>query len=567
MIFRYKISLIFPLMCCVVCSAGLAPEQATLTKQILECMEKSTAFFRSISTNGGYGGKYSIVLDTRYGEALHNIAKAKEIWIQPPGTPSVGMALLRAYQITRDESYLSAARETGRALAWSQRAEGGWGYNGDVSDLRVDSKMPRRKRDYCTLDDRTTQGALDFLMNLEKYINERWLSASVQAGLEYMLKAQFPNGAWPQQYPLRGGYLDYYTFNDGAINDCIGVMLTAHLLYNKEDYLDSARRGGDFIIKCQWRSPQAGWAQQYSYDLQPAKGRVFEQPGICSQVTGGNIETLVDLYIYTKDEKYLAPIPKAIVWLERSKIGPNTWSRLYEVGTNVPIYGDTDGKVHYTREELRDKNVRLYGWHGEYGIGNTINYYKQVKQLGAERYLAGKFVSPTTGEVLKKAQQVRKIISDLDGKEYWVRDNLIQSVDFVKNMNYLCGYLELNGPRAHDELLYWYCTWLSIKRPGKGFPYKRRGMFPFEELEMPWKGEYQLPIGEPTSEKYLQNNCVLRDYKNARIVVNPTKVSRSVVIDEKKSWLDWTSKKAVRQLEIPPFAGRILLPLRDNSYR
>jgi len=541
--------------------AGLLLGEDELTNQVKVAMDRSTAFIRSISTRGGYGGMYSLDLKTGYGEALHNILKPAEIWIQPPGTPSVGLALLRAYRITRDDSYLAAARDTGRALAWSQRAGGGWGYYGNVSDLKPDSQMPTRKQDFCTLDDRTTQGALDFLMNLNEYIDEPWLSESVQLGSDYILKAQFPNGAWPQQYPLRGGYLDYYTYNDEAFNDCISVMLTAHRLYNKEQYLHSARQGGDFIILSQQPGSQGGWAEQYSHDLKPAQGRVYEPPGISSHTTACTIETLVDLYLYTRDEKYLAPIPGAIAWLEKSKIGPNTWARLYEVGGNRPIYGDTDGKTHYRIDEISEERRRGYGWQGEFGVGNAIKYYQQVKQLGAERYLTLKFTSPSAEQHIEKAQKARKLIQALDKDGRWVRDNMIHSVDFVVNMNTLCGYLELDGSRAHDELLYWYCSGLLIKRPGKLFPYARRGMYPFEELEMAWRDEYNLPIGEPVGERYLLGKCWARDYKNAKVLVNPTDKIQHVSVDKGRQWLDWKNKKPVTELEMPPFTGGILLPI------
>ncbi len=167
---------------------------------------------------------------------------------------------------------------------------------------------------------------------------------------------------------------------------------------------------------------------------------------------------------------------------------------------------------------------------------------------------------------IKKAREVEKVINALDKNGRWVRGNMIHTVDFVVNLNTLCGYLELEGPRAHDELLYWYCSGLLIKSPSKLFPYARRGMYPFEELEMAWNGEYNLPIGEPTSEKYLHFNCWFRDYANARIVANPTKVFQKVVFDKTKLWLDWKNKKTVAELEIPPFTGSILLPMRDKPY-
>ncbi len=36
-------------------------------------------------------------------------------------------------------------------------------------------------------------------------------------GLNYIFSAQYPNGGWPQVWPLQGGYHDAITYNDGAM--------------------------------------------------------------------------------------------------------------------------------------------------------------------------------------------------------------------------------------------------------------------------------------------------------------------------------------------------------------
>ncbi len=358
--------------------AGHLHAEESLTLQVKDAMKISTSFMRSISINGGYAGIYSLDLKTRYGEAIYEKAKLTEIWVQPPGTPSVGLCFLRAYHITGDSEYLDAAREVGRALAWGQMLEGGWDHRVDVSHLRPGSVMPERKSGRCAMDDNISQGALNFLFELDKDINEEWLSESIELGLKFILQSQFDNGAWPQWYPLRGGYHDYYTFNDNTINDCIKLMIKAHRFYGKDEYLNSVRRGGDFIILSQMPKPHAGWAQQYSHDLRPAWARKYEPPAVCSAVTARNIRTLIDIYLYTNEKKYLTPIPVAIEWLEKSKIGDNLWARMYEVGTNKPIYGDHDGKIHYTFEEISEERRRGYSWQSGFGVEGAIGYYNEL---------------------------------------------------------------------------------------------------------------------------------------------------------------------------------------------
>mgnify|MGYP003863312573 FL=1 len=68
-----------------------------LATEVRATMEKATAFMRSIATEGGYLWRYSPDLKERAGES---IATPTQIWVQPPGTPSMGLAFLRAYEVT-----------------------------------------------------------------------------------------------------------------------------------------------------------------------------------------------------------------------------------------------------------------------------------------------------------------------------------------------------------------------------------------------------------------------------------------------------------------------------------
>jgi len=436
----------------VVSSAALASEPIVqdeyLSQKVRIAMSKATDYYRSISTNGGYAGIYSLDLKKRYRHAPSEVSRipSNEIWAQPPGSPRVGLTFLHAYKATLDKKYLSAARDVGLALAWGQCEYGGWGYRADVSNFDVNGiSEHKRKQCHATFDNNTSQGVMDFMMSLDEVIDEPWLSETVERGLSFMLEAQYPNGAWPQWWPLKGGLSDYYTFNDGAINDCIKVMIKAHKLYNKKEYLMSAICGGDFIILSQLPSPQAGWAQQYTHDIKPAWGRAFEPTSVCSLVTSRNIRTLVDIYLYTEKEKYLLPVEKAIYWLERSAIEPNKWARLYELGSNKPIYCDKSRKIYYDFDQL-DESIRgHYGWQGSFNISAGINYYRKVRRMGFAAYLGRKVSPKSTEELARKANEVEDIVESLDEKGRWVRNNMIYMKDFSSNFKLLSEYLERQG--------------------------------------------------------------------------------------------------------------------------
>ena len=186
------------LMAALLLFQGCVSAEDPLEEEAGRTLKKATAYFHAISTRGGYAGIYSVDLKQRYGESFNEQAGATEIWVQPPGTPSVGECFLRAYRITGDQQFLSAATDAARALAWGQRTQGGWDHRADVAHLDMGSKTAIRKEGHCTFDDNITQGALCFLMSMDAVIDEPWLSGAIELGLYFLMKSQFENGAWPQ---------------------------------------------------------------------------------------------------------------------------------------------------------------------------------------------------------------------------------------------------------------------------------------------------------------------------------------------------------------------------------
>lgn len=430
----------------VTCPALLStPQEVPLPLQAEQGLKRAAAWFHSISTNGGYAGLYSADLKQRYGEATYERAALTEIWVQPPGTPSVGECYLQAWRLTGDTDYLAFAVDAGKALAWGQREIGGWDHRVDVAGLEQGFAGHRKPAGHCTLDDNISQGALDFLMSLDQEVDEDWLDEAVELGFAFLERSQFDNGAWPQWYPLRGGYHDHYTFNDNAINDCIRVLLRAHELYGRETLMQCAGKGGDFIILSQVAAPQAGWAQQYAHDLKPSRARSFEPAGICSAVTARNLRTLITLYAYTGREKYLAPMPAAIDWLNRSQLGDGQWARLYEVASNRPIYGDRDGEIHYDLEEISEERRLGYAWRGGFSVRGAIQDCQRVREgIG----VADDEARPLSKEerrrrAARQSSRVEQVLAALDSEGRWLEDGMIESAVFVRNSGTLLAYLEL----------------------------------------------------------------------------------------------------------------------------
>ncbi|MEE2888452.1 MAG: pectate lyase [Planctomycetota bacterium] len=399
---------------------------------------RATDFLRSIAVHGGYAGIYSLDLKQRYGEALYEKATPDEIWIQPPGTPSVAEVMLRAFRLTGEDRYFRGAWDAGLALAWGQRESGGWDHRANLSALDTSALYPERGRGRGTLDDNISQGALTSLIELDDVMEARWLTAAIRLGLDFVLDSQFENGAWPQWYPLRGGYHDYYTFNDNTINDCIRVAHLAHARYGREDCVVAALAGGDFVLASQLPAPQGGWAQQYSHDLRPAKARSFEPAGVCSAVTARNLRTLLDLHLATGQPRFLRAFAAADKWLTRSQLPGGQWARFYELKTNKPIYGDRDGRVHYDLAEISEERRNGYSWQSSYGIEAVRRDYRLLSKLGAAGYRARLVPTESLAEL---RPVVKKLLAELDSKGRWLRDGRIHVGDYVRNARLLCDFL------------------------------------------------------------------------------------------------------------------------------
>ena len=460
----------------------------------LASMRKGARFMRSVSAEGGYLWRYSTDLKLVAGEVK---ASRTMIWIQPPGTPSVGEAFLKAYETTDDAYLLDCALAVGDCLAMSQLESGGWDYRFDfaspqrwyrqVDRGKLAANETAKRRNTTTFDDDNTQSALHFLMALAEHCRppldkreQRILHARTY-GLAKLLEAQYPNGAWPQRhdgkpadpkkspvikakYPKKWvrkyeglDYRSHYTFNDNSIRDCILTALEAHkrLGQNRREFLAAVRRGGDFLLLAQLPDPQPIWAQQYNARMEPAWARKFEPPSVTGGESVGVCRTLIDLYLELGEDKYLHAVGPAVKWFKDSSIGKGRWARFYELKTNKPLYFTRDYTLVYTDDDLPTH----YGFQSSFGVESMIRYYEKVKSMGREKFLAAQKSPPLNPQqrasrAKAMEKQVWEIIAAQDDKGRWVtRTKLesrgmtfgdrIESRVFIDNMRVLSIYLAL----------------------------------------------------------------------------------------------------------------------------
>ena len=125
-----------------------------------------------------------------------------------------------------EEWYASAeALRISDNLLLYQRDSGGWPKNIDMAkplDEKDRATLERERSETdSTIDNGATFTQLSFLARVYTAQPQQRLRESFLKGFDYLLKAQYANGGWPQYYPLRDGYYKHITFND---NSMIGVM-------------------------------------------------------------------------------------------------------------------------------------------------------------------------------------------------------------------------------------------------------------------------------------------------------------------------------------------------------
>ncbi|MCC6794341.1 MAG: polysaccharide lyase [Candidatus Hydrogenedentes bacterium] len=445
---------------------------AATPAEAVQGLRKAIGFFReSVAVEGGYVWKYSADLNKREGEGR---ATPTQIWVQPPSTPSVGEALLAAYDATGDAYYLDAARETALALVRGQLASGGWDYKIDFDPAKrkgyaYKSDGANGKTNTTTLDDNTTQAALSFLIHIDQALakSDQPIHDAVVYALDKLIAAQYPNGAWPQRfaeapdaskYPvIKASYpeswarewaaRDYksdYTFNDNSIADMIELMLLAHNAYDDTRFRDAALRGGDFILLAQMPDPQPGWAQQYDAAMHPVWARKFEPPAITGNESQGVMRTLIDLFDKTGQKRFLLPIPRAIAYYKASLLPDGRLARFYELQTNKPLYFTKDYKLTYSSDDMPTH----YGFIVGSGLDGIQAEYDRAIAEGAKTR-----TSHQEGNI--DSAKIDAIVQALDSRSAWVDSDkldyhgdddptreIISSATFARNVRTLSTFIK-----------------------------------------------------------------------------------------------------------------------------
>ena len=170
--------------------------------------------------------------------------------------------------------------------------------------------------------------------------DDKYLKAAIRCA-ELYIKAQNPNGSWPQAYNLRTKRVEglgYGVLNDGATHTPMDILLLMYHVTNDRKFLDPIVKAGDWVVRIQNKQGGIpGWAAQYDEHDRPCWARGFEPPAISAVYTDWAMRTLIFMYRLTHDEKYLEPMRRLAKWLREHPRAK--WGRYTDPKTAAPIHG------------------------------------------------------------------------------------------------------------------------------------------------------------------------------------------------------------------------------------
>ena len=282
-------------------------------------------------------------------------------------------------------------------LSW-QTEYGDWPKN-------IDTTRKKRAREIVTsgtFDNGATTGEIRVLARGFRITGDDGYRTAALKGIDHILKAQYPNGGWPQFYPLSTKYHRHITFNDGTMIKLLELL--ADVVFDQDfGFVDPARRqaaakaimlGQECIVKCQIvvdGKPSVWCAQHHAETLAPVQARSYEHPSLSGAESAGILRYLMNLD--TPSPEVIRAVKAGVAWFDSAKIegyryrkskseialsrdinADPLWARFYEIKTNRPIFSDRDGIVRYDIQEIGSERRGGYTWYGNWGANVHKDY-------------------------------------------------------------------------------------------------------------------------------------------------------------------------------------------------
>ncbi len=273
---------------------------------------------------------------------------------------------------------------------------GGWPKNIDTTAVLYTGDRKGLKP---TFDNDATTDELRFLARMYHVTHEERYRRAFEKGMDYILKAQYPSGGWPQFYPPDNKYHRYITFNDNAMTRLLEFLRETYTSdvyrFVDADRRQAARRAFDrgiaCILKCQIRvhGKLTAWCAQHDeVNYEPRPGRSYELVSLSGSESVGIVRLLMSLD--HPSPEVVRAVQGAVTWFEAAKLpgirqvirrderaprgrnkvvihdpkAPPMWARFYEIGTNRPIFSDRDGVAKHDLAAIGYERRNGYAWLG-----------------------------------------------------------------------------------------------------------------------------------------------------------------------------------------------------------
>jgi pectate lyase len=281
-----------------------------------------------------------------------------------------------------------------------QSTLGGWPKNVDTTATPFTGDRAALEP---TFDNGATTDELRFLARVFSATREPRYRAAFEAGYDYILKAQYPRGGWPQTFPSpANAYPRHVTFNDGTMVRLLEFLREStrdpHCAFLDPDRRAAARqafdRGIACILRCQITvdGRLTAWCAQHdALTDEPRPGRTYELVSLSGAESAGIVRLLLSLDDPSPD--VVRAVDAAVAWFRAAQINglrvvqqpddraprgqdkivvadpaaPPLWARFYEIPSGRPLFVDRDGVPRYRLADIGYERRNGYAWYGEWG--------------------------------------------------------------------------------------------------------------------------------------------------------------------------------------------------------
>ncbi|MEE1999999.1 pectate lyase [Alkalimonas sp. MEB108] len=295
------------------------------------------------------------------------------------------------------------------AILSLQTPSGGWSKRTDMSKPRQPGQAFGVEANYIpTFDNSATTTQLRILANAYSASGKPAYRQAFERGLHLILSAQYPNGGWPQSFPLRGDYHDHITLNDEVTEDILSLLWQSLQAEPPFTFVSAELRtaiapqfekGVAMVLRLQQQDSDglSLWAAQYhKHRLEPAWARAYEMPALATAESATLLDFLMQLP--EPSAELQASIHSAMRWYQRHQIlnhhwhptkrvllqqpgAEPIWPRFAELGSNRPIFGDRDGSLYYDVHQVSLERRQGYGWYTDKPAATLARYQNWRQQF------------------------------------------------------------------------------------------------------------------------------------------------------------------------------------------